>query len=256
MAVLTVVISVFVIAHFMGAILFLVNALYVFCTRGFGSSRISEGLLANIGTSRKQRCCLIRNSFACNVFILYHIGLLAMEAVGGMACEVNQSCEAEVKLVMWLLVGVTYVIIFLCFFSCYIACDACESHEHIGPISNVVAFELLHAMIFWFSIILLIGGGLQSIRSVELYVGLFIIGITYIYGMTWMGSLLYYKRHILAHKEIFSKQEAIGILNQQLLEPRVIEIQIKCFCHPELTNGSKFLFMSLNSFGISLPLYQ
>ena len=75
----------------MGLILFLLNAFFVFCTRGFGSSRISEGLLANISTPHKRRCCLIRNSFACNVFILYYVVLLAMEAVGGMVCEANES---------------------------------------------------------------------------------------------------------------------------------------------------------------------
>ena len=65
------------------------------------------------------------------------------------------------------------------------------------------------------------------------------------YAMTWVGPLLYYKRYIKADKEIITKQEARDILNQQLREPPTIEIQIKCFCHPDLTNGSKFVFMPL-----------
>ena len=243
MVVLIIVISAFLIAHSTGAIIFLLNALYVFCTSGYGSSRISEGLLAKTSTPQKRICCLIRNSFACNVFILYYVVLLAMEAVGGMVCEANESCDDEVKRVMWLLVGVTYVIIFPCLISCYNACGAYESHAHIGPISSVVAFELLHFVIFWFSLFLFIGGAEQPRKL--MYVGLFITEVTYMYAMTWVGPLLYYKRYIQADKEIFTKQEARDILNQQLSEPPTIEIQIKCFCHPDLTNGSKFVFIPL-----------
>ena len=144
---------------------------------------------------------------------------------------------------IWFLVGVTYIIIFLCLISCYNACGAYESHAHIGPISSVVAFELLHVVIFWFSLFLLIGGAGQPRKLV--YVGLFITEVAYMYAMTWVGPLLYYKRYIQADKEIFSKQEVTDVLNQQLREPPTIEIRIKCFCHPDLTNGSKFVFMPL-----------
>ena len=54
----------------------------------------------------------------------------------------------------------------------YDACGAYESHAHIGPISSVVAFELLHVVIFWFSLFLLISRAGQPRKLV--YVGLFI----------------------------------------------------------------------------------
>ena len=100
----------------------------------------------------------MRNSFACNIFIPYYVLLLVMETVGGIVCVTHESCDGQVKRVIWMLIGVTYVIILLCLICCYNTCVAYESHAHIGPISGVVAFEFLHAVIFWFSFILFIGG--------------------------------------------------------------------------------------------------
>ena len=178
--------------------------------------------------------------------------LLALETVCGMVCEAHESCDGQVKRVIWVLIVVTYVIILLCLISCYNTCGAYESHAHIGPISGVVAFEFLHAVIFWFSFILFVSGAVtNSARPLLISPDLiyaFIPGTIYMYVMMWVGSTLYYKRHIQTYKEIFSKQEAIDILNQKLLEPPAIEIRIKCVCHPVLTNGSKFVSTPLLTF--------
>ena len=143
----------FVVLHTIGIVVFIINALYLLCTRGYGSVKTSEHLLSKYGerlnnTGLKRRCQL-RNGFAINCLIVYHTLLTVVGVIFTLMCEFQDIFESQYLKIMWNYGVISYCILLVLVVPYSCVCNASKTRAHIGPIHACVALDFLHFAIFW-----------------------------------------------------------------------------------------------------------
>ena len=241
----------FIVLHWIGFLLVLLNACYLMCTRGYGSVRIGR----NMKDLEIRRCCKMRKAVACNILIMYQIVLVACEIVMAIVFHSLQfsNDSTQPAFWFWLLVAGNYTMLMCCCIPGVLNFNAFKSHSHIGPLHGCNAFECLNFVIFWVSVTFVTICQLTDCTSLPF--GLRILGdraalipaiIAYV-GML-VGSF-YNRKSFGVYKKVISKHEAVTILKQKLEEWPSIEWLVRCG-HNEEPSGEWVLFLF---FRIAIP---
>ena len=200
----------------LAALLFVgLNAGYLRCTRGLGSVRIKSV------TSFPERCCKARSGCVCNVMILIHVALLIAEM---MTAVILTCLSHDLRYWFWLLVFFDYFLLLLCIVCPQSRFCTRQSHDHVGCLHALSAFEFVNLIIFWV---------MMPLMAVHL--PFFVFGHAFLFGWTSIAIsyivLLYgawrnYKRFRL-YRVLISKSEATEKMKKILEEKPSIEWHIK-----------------------------
>ena len=218
--------------HFIGFVLFTFNAVYLICTRGYGSARISQTLFDRRGSTalddpQTGRCCKMTNTWAGNLLVLYHVILTFVDILEAIRYEVYQPTNTFFLIGFWAMAAWNYGLLVLVVFSAYAAIP----HETGIPARHLHAYhsyEFLHFFIFWASLLLMLtctkaecdfqsplknlANGYAAIPLVLSYVVLVI--------EAWTRGYTEIK--------VITKEEAVDTINQRQRESPWIEWTIRC----------------------------
>ena len=135
----------FMFLHLIGIICVALNAYYLKRTRGYDSARIQ----LNAPNSEKKRLFKIRNSIACNILIVYHITLTALELGMAIIYQIPQMYNESYTSAYFLLVGINYgILVLLCLPWAFLS-GTFKSHAHLGHVHACNAFEFFNLVIHW-----------------------------------------------------------------------------------------------------------
>ena len=214
--------------HGLGLLFVIVNIIFLICTRGHGSARIGKRMI----DLEIRRCCKIRGAVACNILIVYHIVLIAVELFIAVLLSFPQTQNEYMKIVLWLFAGVNYGILIFCCLPVSMVHDSYETYNHIGPVHGCNALELFHFVVFWVCAIFMITCRLTNcdclpIALETLGLGVAVIPLIIAYlGMVAGSSCNKYS--FTVYSKVTSKHKAVEILKRKLQEAPSIEWHIRC----------------------------
>ena len=226
--------------------LFAFNTVYLICTRGYGSARISQTLFDRRGTTalddpQTGRCCKMTNTWAGNLLVLYHVILTFVDILEAIRYEVYEPSSTFFLIGFWAMAAWNYGLLVLVVFSAYAAIP----HETRLPARHLHAYhshEFLHFFIFWASPLLMLtytkakcnfqsplknlANGYAAIPLVLSYVVLIIEAWT-------RGD---------TETKVITKEEAVNTINQRQRESPWIEWTIRCR-HQDGEGRQNYTFM-------------
>ena len=212
--------------HGIGLLLFIVNSVFLKCSRGHGSARIGKRMI----DLEIRRCCKIRGAVACNILIVYHIALIVAEITAAVLSWLPQIQNDYMKIVFWVFVRINYGILIFCCLPCSMACGSNETHSHIGPLLGRNALELFHFVVFWVCAIFMITCLLTNCDYLPIDLksfgcGVAVISLIIAYIGMLAGSFCN-KYSFTVYNKVTSKQKAMEILKRKLQEAPSIEWHI------------------------------
>ena len=139
-----------VVTHLLGVLLFGINSMYLWVTRGYDPNEYHcEN--EDLDVLKSKRCCKMRNGKAVNVLVIYHVILQIADFVVVFISESNRESECALDWpTHWMLPGMHYIFL-ICFMPVAVVLNR-STFAHIGPIHAFNTFEFLHLVIFWSSI--------------------------------------------------------------------------------------------------------
>ena len=210
--------------HLAGFLCLAVNSGYLKCTRSLSSVRIHS-----TKHTCPERCCKIRNSFACNLFILCHAILLAAEVIAAIVCAFPPISDGLLVVSFWRLVLWDYVLLFV--FTLLGGCNGTrKSHAHVGCVHALNIFECVNLIIYWTMVFIMASFFARSsfpqpFRGLASGYGVIPLVISYIAML--FGAYKNYDSFSM-HKKVISKTEAVDKMNKKIQDKAMIEWYIKC----------------------------
>ena len=218
----------FMFLHLIGIICVALNAYYLKRTRGYDSARIQ----LNAPNSDKKRLFKIRNSIACNILIIYHITLTALELGMAIIYQIPQMYNESYTTAYFLLVGINYgILVLLCLPWAFLS-GTFKSHAHLGHVHACNAFEFFNLVIHWGSILLVMVCTETNCSDLPSHMGLLgsgfaIIPIMISYVAMLIGAACNYPS-FMVYNNMISRQDAVNIIKQKLEEPPYIDWTVSC----------------------------
>lgn len=235
------IISVLVVVHVLGLILLLINSCYLVCTRGYGSTRISQSKFRkrnrDLDKPETKRCCKLRSAKACNILVLYHILLIIIEVGFAIVCYIEPSLNHEFNdfedmrfaLLIAAVCNFGFIIIFILPYSYSVG--ALRAHAQICHLNACSSFEVLNFILFWASLLLLIGCSAADCSEPSLLdlmgSGLAAVPLILSYIILLIGAKMYKKRLNKVQNPI-SSQEAVTTIGRKIQEPPYLKWTISC----------------------------
>ena len=207
-----------------GLIGLLLNAMYLECTK------VSNCLTTQSMTDTlPERCCKIRNSYAFNLFILYHAILLATEAIAAFICVSPPISSQWSAWHFWVLVLFDYLLLFV-FTFIGSRCGTGRSRAHAGCVHALHIFECVNLVIYWMMVLILASFPARSYLPYPLRglaSGYGVIPLVISYMAMLFGAYKNYDRFTI-HKKVISKTEAVEKMNKKIEDKPRIEWYFKC----------------------------
>ena len=210
--------------HLAGFLCLAVNAGYLKCT-----SSLSSVSLQSMKHTCPERCCKLRNRFACNLFILCHTILLAAEAIAALICMSPPISDGLLAVSFWSLVLWDYILLFV--FTLIGSCNGTrKSHAHVGCVHALNIFECVNLVVCWTMVFIMASFFARShfpqpFKGLASGYGVIPLAISYIAML--LGAYKNYDSYSI-HKKVIPKTEAVDKMNKVIQDKPMIEWHIKC----------------------------
>ena len=204
--------------HVIGVTLLIINACYLKCTKGITSVRWEP----NQCSFGLKRWCKMRNTVACNILIIFQLGLVFFEVL-----LIRYIMYQDVFYQFYLIVVACNVFIIITVYLPVAALTGSfKSSAYTGPFNAWDVYEFFNLIVLCFLISLQITA-IQQDWSEQSKVMFVIAPAVLTYIVMVAGAVIGYSR-FKVYSKLITKDEALDIINNSLEEPPYIQWSIRC----------------------------